>query len=406
VPAWQWAEHWVILKCLFTGKLIEGTCKEQLYALVRKKTGMKYVFGFNSGQEAIYVALKASGIGPNDRVILPSYCCETVATAVLDSGAAPLFCDINDDYNPDVEHILKLIDDRVKSIIVSHLFGNPAAIDELEKALENRGIRSKILLIDDAAQSFGALLHGRLLGTFGDAGIISFGPGKTMTASGGGLLITNSKDLTKNLTKITTCRISFFDKLKHLLYWIIFRRWRKFTLPFFPSLSKYFKSSAKDKGKVGTLCNVDAAIAVEQFKKLDSLLETRIKRKEILDNNLAEYDRGIFYLLPKNISKNVSLNVATKYLVRLNTIECNPDILSIYKYIVEGSGIEIQSLYTPIHMKPEYSDSRTSLPKTERCYNRIFQIPVEPSISKRDFKFILDRFSSFTNTLLTSASKN
>ncbi|UCE07598.1 MAG: DegT/DnrJ/EryC1/StrS family aminotransferase, partial [bacterium] len=380
--------------------------KEQLYALVLKKTGMKYVFGFNSGQEAIYVALKASGIGPNDRVILPSYCCETVATAVVESGATPLFCDINDDCNPDIDHILKLIDDRVKSIIVPHLFGNPAAIDELEKALENREIRSKIFLIDDAAQSFGALLHGRLLGTFGDAGIISFGPGKTMTASGGGLLISNSKNIAKNLAKIPTYRVSFFDKLKRLLYWIIFRRWRKFTLPFLPILQKIFKISAMSKGKVKTLCNVDAAIAVEQFKKLDSLLETRIKRKEILDNNLAKYDRGIFHLLPKNIPENASLNVATKYLVRLNTIECNLDVLSIYNKIVEVSKIEIQELYRPIHLKHGCTASRISLPRTERCYNRILQIPVEPSISKRDFEFILDRFSFLIKTLLTSASEN
>ena len=386
--------------------MINGPDKEQLYKLILRKTGMKYVFGFNSGQEAIYAALIASGIGPKDRIILPSYCCQTVATAIVDSAAEPLFCDINDDYNPDIDHILKIIDDRVKSIIVPHLFGNPAAIDELEKALEDKGIRSKIFLIDDAAQSFGALLHGRLLGTFGDAGIISFGPGKTMTASGGGLLITNLKELADKLANMPFHKISFCYKFRRLFYWLIFRRWRKFTLPFYPFLKSIFEGIRVDKSRIMELCNVDAAIAIEQLKKLDSLLETRIKRKGILDNQLAQYTSNTLYLLPKNDTNNVSLNVATKYLVRLNAIEYNEDVLSTYKDIVEDSGIEIQSLYTPIHLKFAYSNSRITLSKTEKCYNRMLQVPVEPSINNRDFEFILDRFSFFINTMPTSATKN
>jgi len=401
VPAWDWAEHKAILKCIFTGTIIDGPQKEKLYELIRNKTGMKYVFGFNSGQQAILAALKAERIGTGDKVVMPSYCCETVAMAVVDSGASPLFCDIGDDLNPDIENILKLIDLSVKSIIFPHLFGNPGAIDKLELALEKKGIRSQILLIDDAAQSFGARLNGRLIGTFGDAGIISFGPGKTMTASGGGILITSSSDLAQNIQEIPTCHIDFKYKLKRLIYWIIFRRWRRFTLPFYPFFSPVFKTKPKKQDSIYALCNVDAAIAVLQLKKLNDLIEIRVKRKEILDTLFTDFSDS-FYLLPKNNSNSNFLNVATKYAVYLKPELVNQDSFNIYRNIMNDSGVEIQDLYVPIHMKAGYNNFRVSLLKTESQFNKIYQFPVEPSISDQDFNYILSRFMFFCKSLAST----
>ena len=371
---------------MIKSQMINGPDKEQLYDLIRKKTGMKYVFGFNSGQEAITAVLMARGISSKDKVIMPSYCCETVAKAVVDSAASPLFCDIGDDYNPDVDHILRLIDSPVKAIIFPHLFGNPGAIDKLEKALDEKGLRSDILLIDDAAQSFGARLNGKLLGTFGDAGIISFGPGKTMTASGGGLLITNSERLAKKTNKLTVKHVFYLNKLKRLFYWIIFRRWRRFTLPFYPFFSPVFKTRPKKQDSIYSLCNVDASIAALQLKKLNNLIKTRVKRKEILDTLFKNFS-DTFYLFPKNDSNSNFLNVATKYLIRYRRKTSNADIQAQFKDILSDVGIEIQNLYTPIHHKPEYASIPNKLDKTEEYYRKLLQIPVEPSMPLKEFIF-------------------
>lgn len=359
---------------------------------------MKHVFGFNSGQEAITAALKAWGLGSNDKVIMPSYCCETVAMAIIAAGAQPLFCDIGDDYNPDVEHILKLIDNSVKAVIFPHLFGNPGAIDKLEYALEKKGIRSQILLIDDAAQSFGARLNGKLIGTFGDAGIISFGPGKTMTASGGGILITNTEKLAEKTDRLSVSHVSFSNKLKRVLYWVIFRRWRKFTLPFYPFFSPVLKVKPKDENSIYSLCNIDAAIAVAQVQQLDSLLKIRIDRKSILDRHLKNFS-NIFFLLPENTLDSTSLNVATKYIARMKSKLFNQDSFNIYKNIMKDSGVEIQDLYIPIHMKEGYNNFWTSLSETESCFNKIYQIPVEPSMSDQDFKYVKSQFIFFCKSL-------
>jgi perosamine synthetase len=403
VPAWGWIEHWAIVRCLFTGCIVKGKDKGTLYNLVRQKTGMKYVFGFNSGQEAITAALKAWGLGDNDKVIMPSYCCETVARAVVATGAQPLFCDIGDDYNPDVEHILKLIDNSVKAVIFPHLFGNPGVIDQLEHALEKKGIRSQILLIDDAAQSFGARLNNRLIGTFGDAGIISFGPGKTMTASGGGLLVTNNSIIADMAGSLPLSFFPVVKKLKKITYWIVFRRWRKFTLPFYPFLQFVFKRMQGDKGLIYSLCNIDAAIAVRQFDKLDDLINKRIDRKKKLDDLLMPLLSEL-QILPDKSVPELLLNVVTKYPIRFTNVV--DDIQKSYQNFFSERSIEVQSLYKPIHFSDPYSSfhavKTTILPRTEMLWDKILHIPVEPSINEDDFDLIINHFIEYKDFLIRS----
>jgi len=178
------------------------------------------------------------GVGPGDRVILPSYCCESVVSPVVECGAEPAFCDIGGDFNLDVDDALSLVDDRTKAIIVPHLFGRPARIDQIEERLTALGCRELVLVIDDAAQSFGATLNGRMLGTYGDVGIVSFGPGKTMTASGGGLLLTASKAIAARVAQAPPQPAEPRAKAVRVFYWVVFRRWRKYTLTFYPLFSK------------------------------------------------------------------------------------------------------------------------------------------------------------------------
>jgi dTDP-4-amino-4,6-dideoxygalactose transaminase len=394
VPAWGWAEHWAIIKCVFTGCMIEGRHRDKLYDLVRQKTGMKYVFGFNSGQQAITAVLKAWGVCSKDRVIMPSYCCETVARAVIAAGAQPFFCDIDEHYNPDVSHILTILDKTVRAIIFPHLFGNPGDIDELEHALEKKKVTSQILLIDDAAQSFGARLNGRLVGTFGDAGIISFGPGKTMTATGGGVVITNRDVLAQKLNKLHCTPLLRSSKIKLFTYWIIFRRWRRFTLPFFPYLKCLFQQNQLD-NNITQLNNLDAALGAIQLTKLDKMLKVRINRKQILDRLLSSSFSRLLRLPPPNNKQVGKLNVATKYIACFQNNYFSDSLQNEYNDFLDQQGIELQSLYTPVHHKPVYQAFNAFLPNTEKYYKRVLQIPLEPSTNTKHFEYVYQKISEF-----------
>lgn len=406
VPAWGVAEHWAILRCLLTGSLIEGEDKGNLLQLVREITGMRYIFGFDSGREAIFAALKASGTGDGDKVIMPSYCCETVAVAIKKVGAEPVFCDILEDLNSDINHIVKLIDGSVKAIVFPHLFGNPGRIDKLEELLKEKGIRGRMFLIDDAAQSFGAKINGKLIGSFGDCGIVSFGPGKTITATGGGLLLTNKKELANRIDQISVQPCGSNDKVRRVFYWLIFRRWRKLTKPLYPYVRWMFNDQSCQSEWPRTLSNIDAAIALPQMRRLEATIAVRNERSIWIEK------------VPENFHDNLWMRpvvktdsgggprgrqcVFTKYiLLGEYTKETNCCLQDLYLELFDAGGIEMFPLYKPVHLNGNYNQGSTVLPNTERMSGAIFQVPLEPSISDKNFQHITEIYMKF----LTTASK-
>ncbi len=150
------------------------------------------VFVLNSGRSAIYLGLKALGIGQGDEVLIQAYTCNAVANPILWAGATPVYVDIHlDSLNIDLDDLEKKITPRSKAVIVQHTFGNPGPIKEILKLAEKHGLK----VIEDCAHCLGAKVDGRLLGTFGDLAILSFGREKVISGLTGGALLVNNATL-------------------------------------------------------------------------------------------------------------------------------------------------------------------------------------------------------------------
>lgn len=386
VPAWGWKEHLAILRCLLGGHLVDGADSARLLNSVGLFAGVRYVFGFDSGQDAILAALKSRGIGAGEKVILPSFCCETVLRPILACHAEPVFCDIGEDLNLDPRHVLALVSGAVRAVIVPHLFGRPAPLAEIEEGLRRMGRRDDVLVIDDAAQSFGIRSRGRLLGTAGDVGVVSFGPGKTMTAAGGGLLITNSEAEAARIERIALQRNSRAHKLKRLAYWFFFRRWRRFFLPLLPRMRRIMAQTPA--AGPGMLCNVDAAIASCQLRRLDHMLAVRRERGRMLEELFASFSGSGFPLRDEEFTP-------VKYVLQLPDNSCiGSGLTDLYARL----GFEMQPLYTPLHLAAAYAEWRVPLPATERLTPRLIQVPLDPWISERMFKTLLAGIRSVLST--------
>ncbi|MBD3235029.1 MAG: aminotransferase class V-fold PLP-dependent enzyme, partial [candidate division Zixibacteria bacterium] len=159
------------------------------------------IFLTNSGKSAIYLVLKAArGFYPEKtEVIVPDYTCWSVPSAVVRAGLKVKPVDIDaESLGFSIESLSKSISERTLAVIVTHLFGVPDKINEIEQLCK----RKNLLLIDDAAQGLGASLGSRPLGSFGDAGILSFGRGKNITTLHGGSAIVRNKRLTEAATSI------------------------------------------------------------------------------------------------------------------------------------------------------------------------------------------------------------
>jgi dTDP-4-amino-4,6-dideoxygalactose transaminase len=155
--------------------------------------GVRHAVAVSNGTAALFLALKAAGVGPGDEVLCPSMTFVATAAAVMQCGGRPVFVDIVSLENPTMspEDAARKITPRTKAILPVHYAGIPAEMDALCALASSAGLA----LIEDAAHSPAARYGGRACGSFGTAGCFSFFGNKNMTTAEGGMITTNDPDI-------------------------------------------------------------------------------------------------------------------------------------------------------------------------------------------------------------------
>jgi dTDP-4-amino-4,6-dideoxygalactose transaminase len=154
--------------------------------------GRPYTLGVSSGTAALTVALLACGVGRDDEVIVSAYDWGAAVAATKAVGACPVFADIDSSrLTIDPLSVAEKVSPRTVAIVVTHLYGQPADLNALCSMARSRGLS----VIEDCAQALGAKHGKRHVGTLGDAGCYSLGPGKAIAAGEGGLVVFSSESL-------------------------------------------------------------------------------------------------------------------------------------------------------------------------------------------------------------------
>ncbi|MCI8377734.1 MAG: DegT/DnrJ/EryC1/StrS family aminotransferase [Lachnospiraceae bacterium] len=154
--------------------------------------GVKYCVGVASGLDALKIAVRLLGIGKGDEVIVQGNTYIATVMGITENGAEPVFVEPDEYYNIDVTRIEEKITSRTKAIMVVHLYGQPADMAPIMELAGKYGLK----VIEDCAQSHGAMCDGRMTGAFGDASCFSFYPTKNLGAFGdGGALVTNNETI-------------------------------------------------------------------------------------------------------------------------------------------------------------------------------------------------------------------
>jgi len=161
--------------------------------------GARYCISVGNGTDALYITLRALGIGPGDEVITVANSFIATSEAITMTGAKIAFVDCDPQtYNINVEQVSRALTPRTKAIVPVHLYGQPADMPSLKDLANRHGL----FIVEDAAQAHGAEINGQRVGTFGHAGCFSFYPGKNLGAYGdGGAIVTNREELA------TKCRM-------------------------------------------------------------------------------------------------------------------------------------------------------------------------------------------------------
>ncbi|MHA2306221.1 MAG: DegT/DnrJ/EryC1/StrS family aminotransferase, partial [Candidatus Hodarchaeales archaeon] len=216
--------------------------------------GTQYAIAVSSGTAALHVAIAAADIGAGDEVLVPPYTFVATATAVLHQNAIPIFVDIDPvTFCMDPSDLKNKLSNNTKAIIPVHLFGHPANLDPILKfAKEN-----DLLVIEDACQAHGAEYKGKKVGTLGISGCFSFFESKNMMTGEGGIIVTNDEEYAKK------CRL-----IRHHGE---------------PSWYTYERLGFNYR-----MTTMQAAIGIEQLKKLERMNAGRITNSDYLTKLLDE----------------------------------------------------------------------------------------------------------------------
>ncbi len=153
--------------------------------------GVRHALAVNSGTGALFTAMSAMGVGPGTEVILPAFMWVATVSAVVQTNAIPVLCEVDDSFNMDADDLEKRITARTKLIAVVHMAGTPCDMDAIMRVADKHNIP----VLEDCAQCNGGSFKGRKVGTFGRIGIYSLQINKNVTAGEGGLLVTDDDEL-------------------------------------------------------------------------------------------------------------------------------------------------------------------------------------------------------------------
>jgi dTDP-4-amino-4,6-dideoxygalactose transaminase len=308
-----------------------------------------------------------------DEVVLPTFCCTSVIPPVLTFGATPVLADIGAELNLTRETVEAAITDRTRAVIVPHLFGNPADIGPIIEVAHTRGIH----VIDDAAQALGATIDGRPVGSFGDAGILSFGAEKICFGLGGGVAVSRSKGVFDANRDLARARLS--PSLGGLMSTMIRRRWRRWSLPV---EKMFFKEQTAGPAvplvPYGNECmpNLKAAVASTLMETLDTNVAARRARVQAYRDLLGNEER--LQLIPHRPGSACLTQV-----VRVLPKARGDDPASRLIEILGRAGYEVQGSYVPIHLIGHYEKwLREPLPHAEEVWDNLVELPCEPNVSR------------------------
>ncbi len=171
--------------------------------LAAEKIGCKYAVALSCGTAALHLAIKLAGVKRGDHVFCSDMTFAATLNPVVYEGGIPVFIDTEyDTWNMDpvvLEKAFELYPD-VKVVVVAHLYGTPGKIDAIKSICDKHGA----VIVEDAAESFGATYKGKQTGNFGDFGVISFNGNKVITGSSGGMLLTDDLEAADKARKWST----------------------------------------------------------------------------------------------------------------------------------------------------------------------------------------------------------
>ena len=341
---------------LRSGRLLMGPAVEKWERLIADYCGARFCVGVSSGTDAIYLALRGLGIGSGDEVIVPAMSWVASLNAVVLADAIPVFVDIGEDLNIDVDKIEAAITPRTRAILPVHYTGRLCDM----AAIAAIAARHELLVVEDAAQAFGAAVGGRRAGSFGHACAFSLNPMKIFPGFGEvGAVLVNEPVVEERLQ----------------------------ALRYLGTINKEVCIEPALNFKIDT---IQAAMMLVSFEQL----EPGIDRRLIIASRYNQALGSLVECPPAPVDLNDRRCVFFDYTIT------TPHRRELRQFL-ESRGIEVKirhPLLLPEH--PAYRHLRRGpLPVAERLVKQILSLPIHEKLSDSQVEYVIDSVREFSPVL-------
>lgn len=353
-----------IRKVFESGWLVQGPYVSEFEKAIAQYVNAKFGVAVSSCTAALYICLKALGIRQGDEVIVPDFTFPATGNVVLEIGAKPVLVDVREDsFSLDINKLKDAVTSRTRAIIVVHPFGHSASdMDAILEFAQEKGL----YLIEDAATALGSTYNSKYAGTIGELGCYSFHARKLVTTGEGGMIVSNNEEYLEKLYTMRDHGRNRFNK--------------------FESHSLNFRMS-----------DIQAAIGLEQLKKLERNIEERRKLAEIYNKLIADL---LWYVTPLK-ERPGCRSTYQSYVIRL------PESFKNYqKYIInlmkEKYGIEVQIGTYALHLEPAFRFSAVygSLSVSEILRYTTLTLPLYRGLDTDDLEYIVQKLSDVLRSIL------
>lgn len=329
--------------------------EEEIANYVGVKTGA----ALSAGSAAIHLGLKALNIKQGDIVFCSSLTFSATCNPIIYQNATPVFIDSEyETWNMDPLALEKAFEKypNPKAVIVVHLYGTPAKMDEIIKICKKHNVP----LIEDAAESLGSIYNGQQTGTFGEYGVFSFNGNKIITTSGGGMLVSNNED---GIKKVRFWATQSKEPVRHYEH--------------------------KEIGYNYRMSNICAGIGRGQLKVLDKRIEKKTEIYNKYKNELEKVKEIKMQPIPKNTKPNHWLSVMTidkdSKVKPLNIMET-----------LEKENIDSRPVWKPMHLQPVFKEYDFITAKndgtsvSEDLFNRGVCLPSDTKMTEEEQERVID----------------
>ena len=358
-------EEWQALKePLLTGWLTAGPKVHEFEKAFAERHQVKHAVAVTSATTAMHLALIALDVKKGDEIIVPAFTWVSTANVVLYQGADIVFCDIDPKtFNIDPKKLKKKITAKTKAIMVVHLFGLCAPIDEI------KAITGDIPLIEDGACAAGSSYKGIPAGGLGLIGCFSFHPRKLITTGEGGMITTNNIELFKKIQVLRNHGASISEEQRH-------QGEKPYILPDFNVLGYNYR-----------MTDLQGAIGIVQLKKLNQFIEERSKWAAYYKEKLA----CISWISLPNFSNDYKHGWQS--FVLLIDEKKSPCSRNEIMEQLQKAGISTRPGTHAVHMlgfyKEKYNIRSNDFPGAQKANDKSISIPLHNKMIKKDFEYIV-----------------